>query len=444
VQAQSSARRYPMRMPTPDESTVSVLLPRPRRVRRSRAVFLADASKRLAASLDLNVTMRCMTDLSVPELGAACLVFQFVDGRCVGPVIARHADARLEGLLTTLTNSAIHDESRWQPVLIGVARSGLPAMLSQPALADLLDEHSALVEPPADLGLKTALLVPVMLGGRVLAIVAFMSDRIRHYGLQHLRLAEELSSRFAFALEAAQLYQASTAALEDTGESLATTVHDLMSPLTYIKGSANRLRRIEQTISDASTRTELSSRLEAIDSAANRMASALTALLQTTGPRSVPWPRANSDRTDLVMLARRATAEQQMLAPQHSIVVTKAPAALEGAWNGNRIERTLSNLIGNAVKYSPVGSTVEVCLTNELDAEGCWAVVRVSDHGMGIPAADLPFIFEPFRRGSNVGDISGTGLGLASVWQTVKTHQGRLWIDSEEGRGTCVTVRLPL
>jgi signal transduction histidine kinase len=68
---------------------------------------------------------------------------------------------------------------------------------------------------------------------------------------------------------------------------------------------------------------------------------------------------------------------------------------------------------------------------------------RVSDEGVGIPAGDLPFVFERFRRGSNVGDVDGTGLGLASVWQTVKTHDGRLWVDSEEGKGTRVTVRLP-
>jgi signal transduction histidine kinase len=59
-------------------------------------------------------------------------------------------------------------------------------------------------------------------------------------------------------------------------------------------------------------------------------------------------------------------------------------------------------------------------------------------------AADLPFICEPFRRGSNVVDAEGMGLGLASVWQTVKTHDGRLSIDSREHEGTRVTIRLPL
>jgi signal transduction histidine kinase len=104
----------------------------------------------------------------------------------------------------------------------------------------------------------------------------------------------------------------------------------------------------------------------------------------------------------------------------------------------------LGNLIGNAVKYSPRGTSVEVSLADDTDADGSWAVLRVADKGLGIPAGELPFVFEPFRRGSNVGGVVGTGLGLASVWQTVKTHDGRLWLDSQEGEGTCVTVRLPL
>jgi signal transduction histidine kinase len=110
----------------------------------------------------------------------------------------------------------------------------------------------------------------------------------------------------------------------------------------------------------------------------------------------------------------------------------------------DHIERMLCNLIGNAIKYSPSGSMIEVSLACEMDDDGRCAVLRVSDRGMGIPASDLPFVFEPYRRGSNVGCVEGTGLGLASVWQTVKTHDGRLWVDSEEGQGTCVTVRLPV
>jgi signal transduction histidine kinase len=133
-----------------------------------------------------------------------------------------------------------------------------------------------------------------------------------------------------------------------------------------------------------------------------------------------------------------------LIARHHSIRIGDTPTELKGPWNAGQLERMLGNLIGNAVKYSPRGSCVQVSLADDTDADGSWAVLRVADQGFGIPTGDLPFVFEPFRRGSNVRGVDGTGLGLASVWQTVKTHDGRLWVDSREGEGTCVTVRLPL
>jgi signal transduction histidine kinase len=71
-------------------------------------------------------------------------------------------------------------------------------------------------------------------------------------------------------------------------------------------------------------------------------------------------------------------------------------------------------------------------------------VVCVIDRGIGIPSGDLPFVFEPFRRGANVGPVPGTGLGLASVWQIVHSHEGQLSVESEVGKGTSFKIRLPL
>jgi signal transduction histidine kinase len=443
VHAQSSTLQHLMRMSPPKESAAPATLPRLKSVTRSHAVFLADASKRLAASLDLDVTLRSMANVSIPEMGIACLVCPLSDAPAVTQVVARHWDPHCDELLGTLTGTAFRCDSSWQAPLLRGAVAGRPALLSHAFVKRLLAEPSPPVDVADGLGLKTGLLVPVMLRGRVLAVVVFFSDHTR-YGRHQVRLAEDLASRFALALEAALMYQSCKAALEGTRETLATTLHDVMSPLTSIKGTAKRLRRIEARITDATSRTELCSRLEFIDSAANRMASALTALMQTTRAQAEPWPLTNAEMTDLVILTRRAVAEQQLLAKQHSIVLHGAHRALTGLWNADQIERMLWNLIGNAVKYSSPGSSIEVGLGRESDAEGCWAVVSVSDRGIGIPHADLPFVFEPFRRGSNVGEVDGTGLGLASVSQTVKTHNGRLWVDSEEGRGTCVTIRLPL
>ena len=114
-------------------------------------------------------------------------------------------------------------------------------------------------------------------------------------------------------------------------------------------------------------------------------------------------------------------------------------------WDADRLTRVLENLVANAVKYSPAGSTVVVRVDFEEAPNGPLAVLSVADQGVGIPAADLPHIFERFRRGGNVaGRIAGSGLGLWGSQRIVAQHGGTITIDSAEGSGTTVTVRLPL
>jgi signal transduction histidine kinase len=106
-----------------------------------------------------------------------------------------------------------------------------------------------------------------------------------------------------------------------------------------------------------------------------------------------------------------------------------------------RLERVLGNLVSNAIKYSPADSEIQVTLTEIDDV----AVISVRDHGIGIPAADLPHVFDGFHRGANVtGRFGGTGLGLAGARRIVEQHGGRLAVDSQEGAGATFTLRLPL
>jgi signal transduction histidine kinase len=105
----------------------------------------------------------------------------------------------------------------------------------------------------------------------------------------------------------------------------------------------------------------------------------------------------------------------------------------------------LDNLLGNALKYSPRPDCITVGLEREADIEGEWAVIRVHDHGVGIPAAELRRVFDRFYRGSNVAsEIRGVGVGLAGVRQIMQQHAGRISVESQEGVGSTFTVRLPL
>jgi signal transduction histidine kinase len=145
--------------------------------------------------------------------------------------------------------------------------------------------------------------------------------------------------------------------------------------------------------------------------------------------------------TDLISLARQLATVHQSASEKHTIVVDASVSELVGLWDERRLQRVLDNLLSNAIKYSPEGGEIRV----GVDRQAQSAVLTVRDHGIGIPEADQPHVFERFRRGANVlGRIDGTGIGLAAAVQIVQEHAGAIELQSQEGQGTLVTMRLPL
>ncbi|NJK79963.1 MAG: ATP-binding protein [Chloroflexaceae bacterium] len=109
------------------------------------------------------------------------------------------------------------------------------------------------------------------------------------------------------------------------------------------------------------------------------------------------------------------------------------------------MERALGNLLTNAIKYSSNEHAVIVTISEEIQDDVPWALVMVQDQGIGIPATELSYIFEPFRRASNgVSKASGTGLGLASAQHFIEQHGGRITVESQEGIGSTFTIWLPM
>ncbi len=123
-----------------------------------------------------------------------------------------------------------------------------------------------------------------------------------------------------------------------------------------------------------------------------------------------------------------------------SIEVTAQHLAGEAAADESLLRHIFTNLLSNALKYSDPGGTVEFSVVRrERDA-----IFEVQDRGIGIPEEDLDELFQTFRRGGNVGERPGTGLGLVIVKRCVELHGGAIGVRNREGGGTTVTVRLPL
>jgi PAS domain S-box-containing protein len=111
----------------------------------------------------------------------------------------------------------------------------------------------------------------------------------------------------------------------------------------------------------------------------------------------------------------------------------------------SQIDRALTNLVSNAVKFTPADGQVRVSAASRRDAEGTWLEIQVTDTGIGIPKEEQEHLFEQFFRSTTAQRqaIPGTGLGLSIVKGIVEQHRGRISIESEPGSGTCVTVTLP-
>ncbi len=234
------------------------------------------------------------------------------------------------------------------------------------------------------------------------------------------------------------------ASLRVRDETLATISHDLRTPLTSIRGLAQLLqRRIARGM--ATSAEEMTERLGRIEEQTVLMARMIDDLLDVARIEAGRPLELRRERCDLVALAYKTTADVQRTTDRHRLQVLVEAPEVVGELDSIRVERVILNLLTNAVKYSPDGCDVDLTVRSEHDGASAWGILAVRDGGIGIPAADLPRIFDRYYRASNVSDqIRGTGLGLAGAQQIVEQHGGTIAVASESGRGTTFTVRLPL
>ena len=233
------------------------------------------------------------------------------------------------------------------------------------------------------------------------------------------------------------------AAVREREAFLASVSHDLKTPLTLIKGHADLLHG-RSLASDAPEVQRMRPGLGSIGESATEMAGLIEDLLDLARLEMGQTPELTRRPTDLVVLVRRVVAAHESATDRHRFRLDVAVPELVGTWDATLLERVLDNLLTNAVKYSPEGGEVRVVLGRGDDGDAT-AILTVQDDGMGIPAADLPRVFERFYRAENVaGRIDGTGLGLAGVRYTVESHGGTIGVVSREGEGSTFTIRLPL
>jgi signal transduction histidine kinase len=302
-----------------------------------------------------------------------------------------------------------------------VLRVGVPRHLQPvpPALLWLLDGST---EPPA------LLLVPLRARGQPVGLLALASAAVPPPS----QLVEEFGRRAALALDNALLYRNAQRATAVREQVLAMVSHDLKNPISIIHMCAQVLARTNPT---PLARRQLDSIHRSLDRVDRLIADLLDMVSIQNGSLAI-FP-AECALEDLVA---DAVQFHEPLALEQGIQLTRSvpPAPITLPADRQRMQQVFTNLIGNALKFSPAGTTISVTASPADDH----VLFSVADQGPGIPADDLSRIFDAYWSGRRHGKQS-TGLGLFIAKGIIEAHGGRLWAQSQPGQGATFLFTLP-
>ncbi|HUG15931.1 MAG TPA: GAF domain-containing protein [Thermomicrobiales bacterium] len=408
----------------------------------ARQRLVSEASRSFAeASLDLGQVVGTVVRHIAGTLDGYAGVY--LAGETQGSftrVAAHHADPATLAAIGALIDAAVQRQKD-NPVRDVLAHRSLLAIDARPdALrarmfgadgrvdAERLDLHSVMAAPLSTHGAKIGMIVTARHGPAP------------PYTADDQDLLNDLTSRAALAIENARLYREAQDAIQVREQFLSIASHELRTPLTTVKASAQLLeRRFRRGDAEPSRTLALIAQLQ---DEVGRLETLVADLLDATQIQR-GWLELNPERVDLTALARRSLErfDQPMHRSEHHTLRFEADGPVEGSWDASRLDQVITNLISNAVKYSPKGG--EVLVTVRRNGES--AEIEIKDEGIGISREEQAQLFQPFARGVEARrSVGGTGLGLFISREIIERHGGAIAVYSEPGAGSAFTIRLPI
>jgi signal transduction histidine kinase len=407
-----------------------------------REAFLAEASNVLSASLDYSLTLENLVRLVVPRVADWCIIDLFDDAGMSSIVNYAHRDPAREELLVRLRDNYSpaplpelpprHVLRYRKPTLIG----NVPEHFWQDSATN--PEQLALLE---QFETSSLMVIPLFVRDRTLGVMLFgQTPGSAAFDTDDFTLAVDLGYRAALAIDNSELYNSAQEVLRLQEEFISTASHELKTPLTTVKGYLQLINR--QLHREDQSPARIGRFTREMEQQVRRLEDLVSDLLDVSRIQQgrVELRLESFDLAELAanVLSRFEYAQERTA--QHELVL-EAPEPVEGIWDRGRVDQVLTNLISNAIKYSPDGGQVHVRVRRVAD----FAQMTVRDTGIGITREERAKLFQPFVRGENVRrEISGTGLGLYITRRIVQNHRGTISVKSEPGRGSTFTIRLPL
>ncbi len=406
----------------------------------ARTALLAESSRVVAeAGPELQSTLAAIAEWVAEAIGEGCVIRMLSeDGETLQRVAVAHVDPARRQVLSQMTERiARRADDRPMNTVIQTGKSLRVTVTDREQLRTVLPpEHHAYLDRFAP---NSLLYVPLRSHGKVLgAIVASRTSPGRAYSMEDEVLLQSVADRAALAIDNARLYEQATHALQLRNEFLAVAAHELKTPLTGLRLSAELLlRRLRTQHSLSQTNSE--ELVTRIYEQSGKLARLVNELLDVARIESGRL-ELNMREVDLVELLHSAV--DATLGGSNQVQLTvQAPARLLTVVDALRVEQVLINLMDNASKFSPPHSTIEIELTQPTpDA----AVITVRDHGPGIAAEHRPYIFERFYQAAPSRSTAGLGLGLFISRQIAELHGGELTAEFPPDGGTRFVMRLPV
>ncbi len=424
----------------------TILLERQARARaeaaQQREAFLSEASSILSSSLDSATNLKSLSRLIVTRVANWCTIELFDDSGTSSLAAVSHVDPdgleileriRGEYLPATIPELPPRHILRYrEPTLINnIAEEFWFDSASTPEHLIQLDR----------LQTTALIVVPLFSRSRTLGLMLLArSGDSAPFVDEDLPMAIDLGHRVSLAIDNSLLYDRAQSVVQQREEFISTASHELKTPLTTVKGYLQLLSR--QILREDVDLARITRFTRELDDQVKRLEDLVSDLLDVSriqqGRLELRLEEFDLAQLASAVLSRFEHAPERIDA--HELTLSASEPVI-GTWDRGRIDQVLTNLISNALKYSPDGGQILV----RVRRSGENAQITVRDNGIGISPGERATLFQPFARGHNVRPkISGTGLGLYITNRIVTNHRGAIFVKSDPGHGTSFIVQLPL
>lgn len=397
--------------------------------------FLAEAGKILGSSLDYQTTLNQVAKLAVPQISDWFGIDILDEKGEIQQIVVGHKDPKKVKWAKELRKKYPPELNAQNglPHVLRTGKSEIYPHISEEMLVKLA-RHKDHLKILHEIGMTSVMIVPLLIEKKAIGAISFVATN-RHFNDADLAIAEELAHRASLAIENARLYNNAQEAIALRDDFISVASHELKTPITSVKIFTQVLQKHATLNADEKASLSLGKMDKQIDKLTELIYNMLNIAKIQTGQMEFAEKEFDFD----AMVHEVVDVLQHMTSKHQIIVLGKTNKKLKG--DEDRIGQVFSNLISNAIKYSPHADKVVITLTSKKNHIG----VSIQDFGIGMDKQHLNKIFNRFYRVSGNTDktFPGLGIGLYISKEIIARHNGKLWAESVPGKGSTFYITLP-